>query len=185
MLRLLRIVLLAGAIVVFLFHLPTVVLHLTMGADFMSELVAPGLEVSCTLGTQSFRQDPFDVDKQVERILSKQGIDGRVHVNSRKSERAADWGWIVDIKIPASPMDVDTAKRMANRISNAIAQEFPESEMIAYEYEGELPAREKFAVVYGPWVFAVTICILSLLAFWLLFRWRPGSPRGQDEQCAE
>ncbi len=174
MLRLVRIGLLVFAVLMF---------AVFAGLTFMSALnlprgPGPGIQVHCALGSESARQDAEAVDTQVGSILDELEIDGHAWVSERKSKPDDTWGWIVMISISTSAVDITSAKQTANRILNAILLEFPESELIGYEPRTEISHA-------APWVSFLVLCAWAMMTFWLLLRWRPGSPREQDEQCAE
>jgi len=183
--RFVRIALMIIVVLFFVSNLPIVFLPLLEYGDILSEMDAPRVELSCALGGQSLQQDALDVRRQVESILAEQELDGTVHVSRGESALARDQGWVVEIEIPASLTDVVSAREMVDRASNAIAQTFRESKLIGYEYQGEQRAPQYSAMLYELRVFAAAACILSLLGFYLLLRWRPRSCVRQEEPCAQ
>ncbi len=182
MLRLLRIALMVFTVLVLIISVGLLHFGLTVGIPAASHPPAPGLYVGYTLGSNSLQQDQSSVERQVRVILAKQEINGIVWIAPNKSHEST--GWFVGIDV--SPVvDHARAEEIGNKISEGMSREFPESRRVSSAWKGPALAHSQRFMLRFLQIFFPGLCILAAVAFWLVFRWRPGSPRGHEEQRAE
>jgi len=174
MLMLLRIALMVFTVLVLIMSVGLLYFGLTVGIPAASHPPAPGLYVAYTLGSHSLQQDASSTEQQVERILSEEEIQAATWVAPDKSHESTGWFVGIDISPIAEPA---LAEKTTNRISQAISREFPESQRVIYAWKGPALAHSQRFMLRFLQIFFPGLCILAAVAFWLVFRWRPGSHR--------